>query len=65
MRHVLNQRRQLRPSSGEANRCEGMINDDSKELNIFSISMIRLHLVDNTYIMVLDCDSPEKLWTKL
>ena len=29
------------------------------------MSTIRLHLADNVYFTVLDCDSTEKVWTKL
>ena len=65
MRDVLIQRRQLRPLGGEAKRPEGMTKDDWEELNLLAMSTIRLHLADNVYFTVLDCDSAEMLWTKL
>ena len=65
MRDVLIQRRQLRPLSGEAKRPEGMTKDDWEELDLLAMSTIRLHLADNVYFTVLDCDSAEILWTKL
>ena len=60
MRDVLIQRRQLRPLSGEAKRPKGMTNDDWEELDLLEMSTIRLHLVENVYFTVLDCDSVEK-----
>ena len=42
-----------------------MIDDDWEEFDLLEISTIRLHLVGNIYFTVLDCDSAEKLWTKL
>ena len=65
MRDVLIQRRQLRPLGGEAKRPEGMTKDDWEELDLLAMSTIRLHLADNVYFTVLDCDSAEMLWTKL
>ena len=64
MRDVLIQRRKLSPLGGEA-KPQGMSNDDWEELDLLAMSTIRLHLADNVYFMVLDCDSAEKLWTKL
>ena len=48
---------QLRPLSGEAKRPKGMTNDDWEELNPLAMSTIRLHLANNVYFTVLDCDS--------
>ena len=42
-----------------------MINDDWEELDLLAMSTIRLHLTDNVYFTVLDCDAGKKLWTKL
>ena len=65
MRDVLIQRRQLRPLGGEVKRLEGMTKDDWEELDLLAMSTIRLHLAENVYFTVLDCDSTEMLWTKL
>ena len=65
MREVLIQRRQLRPLGGEGKRPEGMSKDDWEEPDLLAMSTIRLHLADNVYFTVLDCDSSEMLWTKL
>ena len=42
-----------------------MTNDDWEEFDLLAMSTIRLHLIDNVCFTVLDCDSAEKLWTKL
>ena len=65
MRDVQVQRRKLRTLSGEAKRPEGIINDEWEELDLLVMSTIRLHLADNVQFTGLDCDSAEKLWTKL
>ena len=39
--------------------------DDWEELDLLAISTIRLPLADSVYFTVLNCDSAEKLWTKL
>ena len=57
MRDVLIRRRQLRSLDGEANRLEGVTNEDWEELDLLAMSTIRLHLADNMYFTVLDCDS--------
>ena len=65
MRDVLIQRRQLRPLGGEAKRPQGMTKDYWEDLNLLAMSTIRLHLANNVYFTISDCDSTEKLWTKL
>ena len=66
MRDVLIERNKLWSLSGEAKRPEGMINDDWEELNLLTMSTVRLHLANNVYkFVILDFDPPKKLWTKL
>ena len=40
-----------------------MTKDDWEELDLLAMSTIRLHLADNVYFTVLDCDSAEMLCT--
>ena len=56
MRDVIIQRRQLSPLSGEAKRPKGMNNDRWEELDLLAMFTIRLHLANNVYFTVLNCD---------
>ena len=56
IRDVQIQRRKLRPLGGEAKRLEGMTKDDCEELDPLAMSTIRLHLAENVYFTVFNCD---------
>ncbi|KAH7437435.1 hypothetical protein KP509_05G071900 [Ceratopteris richardii] len=58
-------KRQWKPVNGISKKPDDMDEDDWDELDEMARSTIRLHLVDNVYFTVLDCESAEELWKKL
>ena len=65
MRNVLIQRRQAGPLSGVVKKPKSMADENWEELELLAMPFIRLHLADNLYFTVLDCDSAESIWKKL